>query len=325
MKKRLIAAIIVAAVVLGSLGAVLTVRAVQKNKPPELAALRPRIEALIEASHEVNVILFGEGLPTYPRVYQTWYPRLPFYVAEEGGVFTVSETETDDRLYYYEFNDPDVGDIVAYQYCVTRRDAEDAVYYVDIETGERLAALDRGRYRYAKKTQTPGEADYHKQGSEDYYYKLPDYVEEEAEFYYSADDEPDYDYVRDDCPYLTTDSIKEKAETVYASTYLAAVYEWLFTGITVSERESGILRARYIDYENTESGSSHLMKSNTQAALSVDRVFLYDTMRMVKPSNSKYVNVEIDTYRPGDEGNIVTVRVSLAYERGNWYLDSPTY
>ena len=291
MKKRLIAAIIVVAVVLGSLGAVLTVRAVQKNKPPDLAALRPRSEALIEASHEVNVILFGEGLPTDPRVYQTWYPRLPFFVAEEGGVFTVSETETDDRLYYYEFTDPDVGDIVAYQYCVTRRDASDAVYYVDIETGDRLAALDRGRFRYAKKTQTPGEADYHKDGSENYYYKLPDYVEEEAEFYYSADDEPDYDYVRDDCPYLTTDSIKEKAETVYASTYLAAVYEWLFTGITVSERESGILRARYIDYENTESGGSHLMKSNTQAALSVDRVFLYDTMRMVKPSNSKYVNV----------------------------------
>lgn len=325
MKKRLIAAIIVVALVMASLGAVLTVRAVKNRKPPSLEALRPRVEALIEASREVNDILFGEGLPTYPRVYRAFYPRLPFYVAEAGGVFTVSEAETEDRLYYYEFNDPDVGDIVAYQYCVTRRDGDDAVYYVDIETGERLAALDRGRYRYAEKTQTPGAADYHKDGSENYYYKLPDYHEEEAEFYYTADMDPYYDYVRDDCPYLTTQSIKDKAETVYASTYLNAVYEGLFTGFTVSESEAGTQGARYIDYDDPEQGGSHLMKSNTYAPLPTDRVFLYDTMKMVKPSNSKYVNITIETYRAGDPENRVTVRVSLCYERGNWYLDSPTY
>ena len=325
MKKRLIAAIVVVALVLGSLGAVLIVRAVKKNSPPSLEALRPRVEALIEASREVNVILFGEGLPTYPRVYQTWHPRLPFYVAEAGGTFTVSEAETEDRLYYYEFNDPDVGDIVAYQYCVTRRDAEDAVYYVDIETGDRLAALDRGRFRYAKKTQTPGDADYHKDGSENYYYKLPDYVEQEAEFYYTATDDENYDYVREDCPYLSTDQIKEKAETVYASTYLSAISEGLFTGVTVSERAAGTLTARYIDYADPDEGGSHLMKANNWAALPVDRVFLYDTMKMVKPSNSKYVNIEIETYRESDPENRLTVRVSLAYERGNWYLDSPTY
>lgn len=322
VKKKLIAAIVSVVLVLAILGAVLGIRACQNKKPPTLEALRPRVEALVEASREINAILFGEGLPTYPRV--MWRTHRPFYVTEEGGVFTVSATATDDRLYYYEFNDPDVGDIVAYQYSVTRQDGE-GVYYVDIETGDRIPASQRGLYRYAEKTQTPGAADYHEEGSEDYYYKLPDYVEAEVEYYYTSSDDEHYDYVREDCPYQTTDSIKEKAETVYASTYLAAIYEAMFTGVTVTGGEAGTLTARYIDYADPDEGGSHLMKSNTWNPLPVDRVYLYDTMRMVKPSNSRYVNVEIDTYRPGDEGNIVTVRVSLAYERGNWYLDSPTY
>ena len=323
MKKRLIAAIVAVAVVLAALAAVLIVRSVKNRKPPSLEALRPRVEALITASREVNEILFGEGLPTYPRVYEEWHPRLPFYVAETGGVFTLSDTETDDRLYYYEFNDPAVGDIVAYGYCVTRRDGEGAVYYVDIETGGRLTAADRGRFRYAQKTGTSGAADYEKDGV--YYYKLPDYQEETAEYYYTPADELYYDYVREDCPYLTTGSIKSKAETVYASTYLAAVYEGLFTGITVSERESGTITARYIDYNDPDTGAVRLMKSNTQAPLPVDRVFLFDTMRMVKPSSNKYVNIEMETYRESEPEKRVTVRVSLAYENGNWYLDSPTY
>ncbi len=38
-----------------------------KTDPPELDTVRDRFEELIEASHEINDIFFGDGLPTYDR------------------------------------------------------------------------------------------------------------------------------------------------------------------------------------------------------------------------------------------------------------------
>ena len=35
--------------------------------PPAVEEVYDRVVAVVEASHEVNVLLFGEGLPTYPR------------------------------------------------------------------------------------------------------------------------------------------------------------------------------------------------------------------------------------------------------------------
>ena len=37
------------------------------TKPPELEDVYDRLVELIEASHEVNVVMFGAGLPVYPR------------------------------------------------------------------------------------------------------------------------------------------------------------------------------------------------------------------------------------------------------------------
>lgn len=38
-----------------------------KRNPPELEDIYDRLVEVIEASHEVNVLLFGAGLPVYPR------------------------------------------------------------------------------------------------------------------------------------------------------------------------------------------------------------------------------------------------------------------
>ena len=70
MKKRLIAVIVTVAVLLSALAAVLITRGVKKRKPPELAAIRERVESLITASREVNEIFYGGGIPTYPRFYE---------------------------------------------------------------------------------------------------------------------------------------------------------------------------------------------------------------------------------------------------------------
>ena len=54
------------------------------------------------------------------------------------------------------------------------------------------------------------------------------------------------------------------------------------------------------------------------------RIYDYSTMRVIKPSSSDYVTVEIDTHLEGEE-EILPVQISMVYERGGWYLDAPTY
>ena len=321
MKKRLIAVIVALALVLSALVTFLVVHYVRSNRPPTLESLRPRIVVLIDASHEINEIFWGQGLETYPRVYKQFYARVPFYLEKVGDGYEMTETEGEIKLYYYTFTDPEVGDILAYQYCLKVGDGA----YVDVEKGRALTIADKTKYRYAKITTADGEGVIAQKDGK-YYVALPEYEEKEAEFYYTTSDHENYDYVRDNVGYLTVSSIKEKAETVYAKDLLESVYESMFTGITVSENVAGTLNARYIDYTDDE-GAGYLMKSNTWKAASVERVYLYDTMRMSekRKSNASDVYVEIDSYVPGHEDVIQTITVSLTLQDGTWYLNSATY
>ena len=321
MKKRLIAVIVALALILASLVTFLVVHYVKSNRPPTLASLQPRIVALIDASHEINEIFWGQGLATYPRVYKQYYPREPYYLEKVGDGYEMTKTEGDLKLYYYTFTDLEVGDILAYQYCLKVGDGA----YVDVEKGGALTISDKTKYRYAKVVADPTEGViFENEGK--YYVALPEYQEREAEFYYTSSDHENYDYVRDDAGYLTISSIKEKAETVYAKDFLESVYESMFTGIKVSENASGTLNARYMDYTDDE-GVGYLMKSNTWKAAEVERVYLYDTMRMSekRKSNASDVYVEIDSYVPGREDVIQTITVSLTLQEGTWYLNSATY
>lgn len=321
MKKRLIAVIVAISLVLVSLGTFLVVRHVRNNRPPALEDIRERTVALIEASHEINEIFWGEGLKTYPRVY--YRSPQPFYVIKTGDGYAYSAVsgENTERLYYYTLTDETHGEMVAYQYCVS----PETGVYVDVENGEALTKTDYFAYRYAKKSTEAGEnVLFTLDGS--YYYALPAYAEPEVEKYYKSTDSEKYDYVRTDERYLTTTAIKERAEAVYANDFLSSVYESMFTGITVSENVSGTLLARYIDYTDSE-GVGHLMKSNTWQAVSVARVYLFDTMRMSerRRSNARDVFIDIDTYVPGNEEKKETVTVSLTLQNGSWFLNSATY
>ena len=106
LPKYLLAAIVAVAAVLIVLAVVLIVNLVRDRRAPALSEVKERFTALIAASPEINTILFGRGLPTYPRVYEQ---RTPHTVTFDGNEYTV---------YTYTFEDSAVGTVVGYQYYV---------------------------------------------------------------------------------------------------------------------------------------------------------------------------------------------------------------
>ena len=281
------------------LGAVLSLTSC--SKPPEYAEIEERFRSLVEASQEVNVILFGEGLPTYERVYD------PLSSVKVHIVPDPEDPENQDkvtRYYYYEVKDPACGRVIAFR----------TSYLAPYSYVQLVEQKDEAR-----------EAFYISPEKDLYGYLLEDYAEPKYEFFYQSDDPAEYDYVRLDCEYATVSHIKELAQTVYSPEYLSAIYEWLFIGTTgVTESVSG-LSARYIEYTDDE-GAVYLMKSNTfEPLVKEKRIYDYSTAKMVKPSNKEYVNIEIDSYLESKPDEILRVRISMQLVNGVWMLDGPTY
>ena len=319
MKKKIIAVICALAIVLGALITFLIVSIASGSKPPELESVRERFETLILASDKVNEILFGEGLPTFPRA------------TEERSAHTVTYEGEDHIIYYYTYYDPAYGDIVAYWYYVrvpeTQSDGTKKYVYYDIQTGE-LLGTDMKAHRFAQKTkEARGDHTYYDEKTGYYYYELKDF--KEPEFYYVKDDDADYDYCTFDCGFSSTDDIRALAAQVYSAAYLTPIYESLFTGVSYSE--DGVLVARYRDHVKEKTG--YLQKSNKVTGYELaDRQYDLSTMEILKKSEttgrkstSKYVIVSIESYIVGAEDKRETVELSFARENNVWYLDSPTY
>ncbi|MBR6708165.1 MAG: hypothetical protein IKL84_00640 [Clostridia bacterium] len=143
-----------------------------------------------------------------------------------------------------------------------------------------------------------------------------DYAKENH-IYYMDEEGGNYDIVTPDCPYQSTSMIKDAAELVYSKTYLLSIYETMFVG--VADENAGMLYARYLD---TEAG---LRKSNVHEPITTARrLYDYDSIEIVKPSNDQYINLEIDSHLEGQD-EILRVRLTLVKEDGVWLLDSPTY
>ena len=77
MKKRIITIILAVILLLSA-----TTLFSSCSKPPEYAEIEDRFIELVEASYEINKVLFGNGLPTYERVYD---PRLSVKLHDDGG------------------------------------------------------------------------------------------------------------------------------------------------------------------------------------------------------------------------------------------------
>ena len=158
-----------------------------------------------------------------------------------------------------------------------------------------------------------------------YCYALKDYKEPIFESYYDENDPVDYDYVTADSSYYSINQIKQAAEKVYSKEYLASIYDAQFVGTVAADASVSGLFARYMEYTD-DLGSMALMKSNTYEPLIREtRLYLFDTAKIVKPSNKNFVTVSIDSYLPSKPSDILNVTVTMILQDGVWVLDCATY
>ncbi len=125
-----------------------------------------------------------------------------------------------------------------------------------------------------------------------------------------------YDKVMELTRYKSSDEMRSAAERVYSEAYLSAIYETAFEGYLTGST-SAYLRF----YEESDWMYQNIYAPDYDLS---ERIYDYSSIELIKPSNGDYVNITIDTYTLADR-NIRTISLSFAYERGNWYLDSPTY
>lgn len=133
---------------------------------------------------------------------------------------------------------------------------------------------------------------------------------------YFNDEIVGYNRVIEGTSYLTVDSIKQKAERVYSSDYLSALYETAFDGV-MTGNTSAYLRF----YDDGNWLYQNILATDFELA---ERIYDYSTMEIVKPSNNEYINIRIESYTLENDIREI-VNLSFIYENGSWYLDSPTY
>ncbi len=254
---------------------------------PDLDELRPRVEQLVNDSVELNDIFFGDGLDTYPRV------DLP-----TDQPLTYDEA---NNAYYILFEDEKYGEMCAYYDGQTKEYA-----YYRVIRGDVTATEQKIVYSDPEKQIWVIESDY----------QPP-----KVEYVYTDEDPNSYDVVRADAPYLSIDQIKQAAGKVFSAEYLKLIYSAAFDGVAYVEgASSGVRSARFI-----EQGGLLRQSNEIESQLPGTRVYDFSTMKIVRPSNSKRVNISVDTHL---EGQTEILKVNLTLTRGadgQWYLDSPTY
>ena len=146
-------------------------------------------------------------------------------------------------------------------------------------------------------------------------YRRDGLIETELGVYYD-DEYTAYNKVMENTRFKGIDDMKKAAERVYSENYLDAIYETAFEGYMTGSSSA------YMRFLET-SDWMYQSISATDFDLS-ERIFDYSSMEIVKPSNGEYMNVTIDSYSLREK-KVKTITLSFIYERGNWYLDSPTY
>ena len=324
-KKRVIAVAIVAGVLLLSLiGTIVTVSIIN-NLPPDFAEVRERFEMLIEKSQALNDVVWGEGLPTYKRVTRDMKSHTFEFKGEP------------ESIRYFSFEDKELGTVISYEYQIRRMEGavnENGIKIFtiyDAETGGVLSEYKQGAARFAQRSSTPIEGkEILYQTEKYYYYALPNYENPDIVYdtiIYTGREDENYDYVRFDAAYKSTEEIKEALAEVYADDYMAPLYENLFTGAMGGMND--VYQAIYADYTDQESDITYLMKANSKTVWTWKELrklsFDFSTMQMLeKESNARNVKVTVQYREEGKDG-VQTMTVSFAKENGSWHLNSATY
>lgn len=314
MKNKLFFKIILLVLAVALLiGSVFIIRAC--SAPPKYEEIEARFRQLIEDSYEINVVLFGDGLPTYPHVSD---PRSSTNVIHTGEYVTNADGEEKERLIYYYYTLEETRRVLAYRDSYLKDFTYAVLSEVPMSTDELRAAFPA---REGDSAEYYGEI-YSSESERRYCYTVP-YEEAHYDFYYTSADDADYDYVTLDSDCRTVDDIKKLAESVYSLSYTQSLYTTLFDGVV----SGGVVeKPRY--YETTASNGSFLLAQlNTYEPMKVEkRVYLFDTARInTLSSNRTLVRITIDSYLPSNPDKITESEITIVYEGGNWFLNNPTF
>ena len=312
-KSKIIRIVALAAAVVILISSVFIIRGC--SAPPKYEEAKDRFVALIAESRAVNDVLFGEGLPTYERIYD---PKDTTKAYPTGEFYEWNGKQIEKNIWYYQTLDP-THTVYAFRSSTVEKYAY--VYVSKKEMGEselsalfpviENAVLPDGKAFYTEL--------YRSADGKNISYLVP-YAEEEYKFYYTSGDDTLYDYVTEDSKYRTVDEIKALAETVYSKNYLTSLYGSLFDGIVSDET---ILNPKFKEVGDSMS----LTQLNTYKPLfSEERVYLFDTARIIKWGSKKdFVRIEIQSYLPSAPDKITTDELQLVLQDGQWYLDCPSY
>lgn len=288
------------------------------SAPPEYEEIEQRFKELIEKAHDANVIIFGDGLPTYERVND---PRDSVSVHNTGEFYTDKNGNDVQRKVWYYYTLDKEKTVVGFRDSYLKEFSYAYVAHSE-QTAEQLAALfpaieelkaPEGKQFYTEL--------YRSADGKDISYLVP-YAEPKYDFYYTSQDPADYDFVRNDSHYRTVNEMKKLIEGVYSRNYALSLYSSLFDGVASGD---SVLKARYT--ELSRDGVAMLAQSNTYDSLfSERRAYKFDTAKIIKwGSNNKFVRIEIQSYLPSAPDKIITDEVSLVKQNGQWFLDSPTF
>ncbi len=283
---------------------------------PKIEEIRERVDKLLDSAYEVNVVLYGEGLATYERIYDPM-DSLKYY---NTGEFTVGTENRERRVaYYYTIQESEDVEVVAFRNSHEYKEKYAYAYVSKTELSEmELKALfpeisgvepKEGQSFYSEVFRS---AD----GS-DICYLVP-YVEKEYEFYYTEATPKNYDYVRKDALCSSINDIKNLARTVYSEKYVESISGTLFDGVASGDT---VLLARYVEDE------SGLMQHNGYEPFFTEKkVYLVDTAEVIKwGSGSDKVRIKINSYLPSNPKEIFEEEIQIEKENGQWFLANPAF
>ena len=286
------------------------------SAPPEYEEIRERVEELIEASFDVNEIVWGKGLPTYERV---MLPTMEFY--ESGKTYVDADGKEQPLNYYYYYVADSDAKIVAFR---EQKALSSNFKYALVSskqlTKEAVSALCPAPLGENASDELYTEV-YSNSEKSLYAYLIP-FTEPTYDFYYTAADPVDYDYVISDSKYASVDAIKAYVRTVYASAYADSLDSVLFDGVMEGEL---VQKARYTTYQSSR-GAFFASLNTFEPLFTERRVYLYNTARIDRAnSNDTTVVVEFESYLPSSPDKITPTKVSFSLQDGVWYLSAPTY
>ncbi len=304
--------ILIGAIIL-LVGVIFLIRAF--SAPPKYEEIDARFRELIDKSYDVNVILFGEGLPTYEHVSD---PKSSTEVIHTGEFVENEKGEQKERLIYYYYTLDKENTVFAY------RDSylEDYTYALLSNTKLDADALKQKFPTKEGDTATYYTEIYANESEKRFCYTIP-YEEVKYGYYYTSADDETYDYVRHDSMFFTVEDIKEKIEEVYSYEYSNSIYGSVFEGTAAGD---SVMTPKFIE-TTASNGSMMLAQSNTYGSMKVEkRVYLFETAKINKlSSNKKLVRITVDTYLPSNPEKIVEREITLVFENGNWFLGNPTF